>query len=82
MPSAIEAIQHANAAAQAPLFTAIFQLQTDPRPDHREPADEFGVGFSSITVRTTTPFYLITYQVDDTAGRVVIIAVSEARWKQ
>ena len=82
MPTALEAIQHASAAAQEPLFTAIFKLQTNPRPDEREPADDYLVGGSSIIVRTTNPHYRITYQIDDTAYRVVIIAVSEARWMQ
>ena len=55
VPSAFEDIQHANAAAQPLLTHAIYQLQNNPRPDGREPADEYVQGVSSIIVRSTSP---------------------------
>jgi mRNA-degrading endonuclease RelE of RelBE toxin-antitoxin system len=81
-PGAWEAIQHANAASQQPLHAAIITLQTNPRPAERESEEDYSAGVSSIMVRITNPPYRITYEVDDEARRVVILAVSEARWSQ
>ena len=82
MPTAGKAIDHASVAAQLKLNKVIQDLSTNPRPDERESADQYGEGYSTILVRKTSPAYVITYRIDDAEYRVVIIAVSEARWKQ
>jgi mRNA-degrading endonuclease RelE of RelBE toxin-antitoxin system len=78
-PFVHEALAHANSAAQWPLAEAIMKLQTDPRPDGHEPADDFGKGYTAIVVGTSPPFQII-YQVNEDEKRVLVIAVVEKRW--
>jgi mRNA-degrading endonuclease RelE of RelBE toxin-antitoxin system len=65
----------------APLLNAlIFDLQSNPRPEGHKAKDEYGPGLSTVICEKTVPPYEIVYRVDDEKERVVIIAISEARW--
>jgi mRNA-degrading endonuclease RelE of RelBE toxin-antitoxin system len=69
-----------DSAAQAKLAQAIYELQTNPRPDGHEPADEYSAGLTSLVIDKTAPPYTIVYSIDDDNRRVIVIAVYEKRW--
>jgi mRNA-degrading endonuclease RelE of RelBE toxin-antitoxin system len=78
-PFAIDALQSLEAAALPKVTQKLFELQTNPRPDGHEPAEEYGKGLSSIVIQDTSPPYRLIYQVDDEVRRVVVISISQ-RW--
>jgi hypothetical protein len=68
-------------AASARLLEVLFELQANPRPPHHQPADEYGEGISVVVCESVTPHQEIIYRIDDANRRVVILAITELRWR-
>jgi hypothetical protein len=63
------------------LMPLIFGLQSNPRPDGYKAAEEFGRGIFRVLCEDTTPTCEIVYRVDEEDRRVVVLAITELRWR-